>query len=350
MESIAKKYNYISYLRVFAMLSVVLGHVASYGSTMMIEVYKFIYSYHMPLFVFISGFLFWNSYDVNKSIKDLLLKKFKRLVIPAFTIAVIIVLPTELFITKITPVTVEGICSRIISILSGNVAHLWFLLMLFWVMLIFIPVSYLVKHYCTTKPKRTIINVGVQVVCIYIFLCTNLVTGWGGYSFNQVVRYMYYFYLGMIFSQYKELINNYIKQNRLMLFVISLVLFLNCLVYLIQNFETYVGAWFITSHLSQYLFLSTSFIFVFYFCAVSIDDCISKTPHIITLLDVLSLKIYYVHIMVGEIAIKIVLHFADILRLTTFNEIILSFVWMIVVSGYIAKWWRLIELHFQKSN
>ena len=349
MENVANKYNYISYLRVFAMLSVVLGHVATYGSSMMLEAYKFIYSYHMPLFVFISGFLFWNSYDINKSAKNLLLKKFKRLVIPAFAIAMIIVLPTELFITKITPMTLDGIGARIISILSGDVAHLWFLLMLFWVMLIFTPVTYFIKRYCTTKLKRAAIYTAILVVCIYVFLYSNFMV-WGVYSSNQVVRYMYYFYLGMIFSRYKELINNYIKQNRQVLFAISLVLFLNCLVYLIQNFETYVGAWFITSHLSQYLFLSTSFIFVFYFCAVSIDNCITKTPNIINLLDVLSLKIYYVHIMVGEIAIKIMLHFAGILRLTTFNEIVLSFVWMIVVSGYIAKWWRLIELHFQKSN
>lgn len=46
------EYNYsIDFLRIFATISVVVGHLAADS----VALFKFIYSYHIPLFTFISG-------------------------------------------------------------------------------------------------------------------------------------------------------------------------------------------------------------------------------------------------------------------------------------------------------
>lgn len=131
-----ERMKYITYLRVFAMISVVLGHTATYNSSWGIPLYKIIFAYHIPLFVFISGFCFKIS-ATKKSpriIKPLVVK-FKNLVLPAFIVSLLVVLPTELFATRETPLSCIG--ERILLILQGRVSHLWFLLMLFWIFVFF---------------------------------------------------------------------------------------------------------------------------------------------------------------------------------------------------------------------
>lgn len=69
MEKVKKAYSCeIDILRGFATILVVLGHILQY-SMMQNEafyndfLFKVIYSFHMPLFMCISGFLFKHSYD-----------------------------------------------------------------------------------------------------------------------------------------------------------------------------------------------------------------------------------------------------------------------------------------------
>lgn len=47
----------IAFLQVFGILLVVLGHSTNNGGIPFLS--KWIYSFHMPLFIFISGFLFY---------------------------------------------------------------------------------------------------------------------------------------------------------------------------------------------------------------------------------------------------------------------------------------------------
>ena len=77
----------IDYLKAFAIVLVVLGHSLQYGLGQPNDgifdnwLMKFIYSFHMPLFMMISGYLF--GFSVKKhSFNDNLLGKLKSLLVP----------------------------------------------------------------------------------------------------------------------------------------------------------------------------------------------------------------------------------------------------------------------------
>lgn len=75
----------IDALRAFGLLMVVLGHTVGVPS----HIRVIIYSFHMPLFFILSGYL-WTDMNIRKfSFSDFIKKKFKSLIIPYFKIGFI---------------------------------------------------------------------------------------------------------------------------------------------------------------------------------------------------------------------------------------------------------------------
>lgn len=90
-----KKIEWLAVLQGFSMLLVVIGHVSltsipgDPSTPIATGIERTIYSFHMPLFIFISGWLFYYTcIRKEKSYKDVLIAKLKRLGIPfvAFTL------------------------------------------------------------------------------------------------------------------------------------------------------------------------------------------------------------------------------------------------------------------------
>ncbi|MBR2441547.1 MAG: acyltransferase family protein [Clostridia bacterium] len=84
--------TYIDVLRAVSILLVLVGHCIQYGCGMEYmawgtflynPVFIFIYSFHMPLFMFISGYLFAFSVK-KKKWHELLIGKAKQILIPLF--------------------------------------------------------------------------------------------------------------------------------------------------------------------------------------------------------------------------------------------------------------------------
>lgn len=73
---VVKKHSWVNLIKLFGILSVVLGHIATPLTT-------FIYSWHMPLFFCISGFFIQPSINL-KSAKKNIYKEFNRLMLPYF--------------------------------------------------------------------------------------------------------------------------------------------------------------------------------------------------------------------------------------------------------------------------
>jgi len=73
-----EKLNWVDNLKTIGILAVVLGHIASPFGT-------FIFSWHMPLFFIIAGFFIKH----GVSIKEFVIKDFKRLMIPYFIFTII---------------------------------------------------------------------------------------------------------------------------------------------------------------------------------------------------------------------------------------------------------------------
>ncbi len=136
---------YLDLLKAINIILVVLGHCIQYGSGKDYAlgtffenpVFMFIYSFHMPLFMLISGYLFAFSLK-SKDWKELLYIKFKQLIVPLACWSII-----SLFISigkSVTGTSAESINVFWIikKLLSGFIYGPWFLWAVWWCSLIII--------------------------------------------------------------------------------------------------------------------------------------------------------------------------------------------------------------------
>ena len=82
----------ILFLQVFGIILVVIGHIGEMNTNL----HRWIYSFHMPLFMFISGYLlnYTNQRKIeNINLKEFFWKKIKRLLIPYFIITSLAYIP-----------------------------------------------------------------------------------------------------------------------------------------------------------------------------------------------------------------------------------------------------------------
>ena len=108
----------IDYLKGFAILLVILGHSIQYNAPDFFDhniLFRIIYSFHMPLFMFVSGFLAFSTF---KATGNSLMKRFRSLVIPFFVWFII-----SYFVNG-TP----GVFYKVfINLLNNPDSGLWFL-------------------------------------------------------------------------------------------------------------------------------------------------------------------------------------------------------------------------------
>ena len=81
----SKSIEWVTTLKFFGIIAVILGHIAS-------PLGGFIYSWHMPLFFMIAGFFI----KIEANLKDLIIKDWKRLMIPYFIFAILALAITSL--------------------------------------------------------------------------------------------------------------------------------------------------------------------------------------------------------------------------------------------------------------
>ena len=101
---------------------------------------KFIYGFHMPLFLMLSGYLFSKYHDTQKLNLSFLKKKFTRLIIPFISIAIIAFVIKYFvgqFYTLRHPVSVNSFLSIFITSKGTYFPLLWFLYSLFIIFMIY---------------------------------------------------------------------------------------------------------------------------------------------------------------------------------------------------------------------
>ncbi len=117
---------------------------------------KLIYSFHMPMFFFLSGQFFCGS--IQRGIKEFIQKKMIRLLHPIFiwnTISYIFTIVYCIFFNEETEISIKGYIER----LSG----LWFL----WAMLS----TSIILALCVEWTKRTVVGKTVILLCILAVIC-----------------------------------------------------------------------------------------------------------------------------------------------------------------------------------
>ena len=149
-----KKIEWLAVLQGFSMLLVVIGHVSltnqpgDPSTPIATGIERTIYTFHMPLFIFISGWLFhYTCISRGKAYKDMLMSKTKRLVVPffAFTLATMALkMAFPQLMHRV--VDMNEIIDTFILFKSNPLGEMWFIVVLFELMLLYSLYRILTKN------------------------------------------------------------------------------------------------------------------------------------------------------------------------------------------------------------
>lgn len=226
LKIIDDRIKWVDYLKAFACFLVVLGHLLQSLQKAGIDNYQsitsfiiwFIYLFHMPLFMCMSGFLY------SKTKKEFSLKEYRKfefrkifnLIIPYITFYLLYVGINILFSNSVNDV--KGI-EEIIGIINNPMPPYWFLYSL---MCIFIVVP-LIEKICNNNNK-IVFAVFFIIKIISIFWHTNI------FFIDSIMVYAIYFYFGIFFK-------NENKKNKLIVNItlICLYVIISLCVYFIKD-------------------------------------------------------------------------------------------------------------------
>lgn len=194
------KINWISILQGWAMFLVVLGHCSIWTENKWCM--DFCYGVHMPLFMFISGGLFYMTrLKKDWQWKDVAIDKLKRLGIPyvffitfAYGLKVALANKVKHGVSLSLPDFLEGF----VYPMNSGMKEMWFVAALLLIMFAF-PI------YKKTIYKRNIcllvLMVAMLMPCIF-----NSYIGGGLFNWQGAIRYFVFFYAGMLFFKF-DLVN-----------------------------------------------------------------------------------------------------------------------------------------------
>lgn len=189
------------YLKVITTVLVVIGHITrmytndgiimpAVRSEFLDFLTKIIYSFHMPLFICLSGLVYsmcLNELGKYKNINTFIKKKACRLLIPYFVFGIFYVMPIMIILGFSKLSYARYI---FINILLGvDARHLWFLYTLFFIFLLFrIFRKYIEK-------VNPILMITILTICS---LLSNKMPLY--FQINNIMFYSLFFYLGYIFN------------------------------------------------------------------------------------------------------------------------------------------------------
>ncbi|MCP4971732.1 MAG: acyltransferase [Arcobacter sp.] len=216
----AKKLDHMNLLRVFGISIVVLRHTfAPFTNSWKISEFydysiiadfigRYISTLSMPLFVFISGYIYSylrNSIKKYGTYKILITKKIRRLLIPYLFFALLY----NYFFMEF-----DSLKTYLIHLWIGS-GHLWFILMMFIMFLLFYPFE---KYFKNNIVKGIIIAVVLYILVLPMhYLNLNPVA--------HVFKYFVYFYLGYLFSLHSQKVLTFLKDKSVILFIAHFLIF-----------------------------------------------------------------------------------------------------------------------------
>ena len=186
-----KQYDYITLSKAIGIILVVVGHFTStvYMPAYYSEIKNLIFSFHMPLFMILSGFLFQMSMSRKPdgiSLLPFLKKKFLRLMVPYFFISSAIALLNfglGLFMPVKRAVDWRYLLEILYTNVGGSAVFLWFMYTLF--------VVFLISALCM-KLKGGITILGILSVILYFIPLPQI------FYLSFVHSFIIYFWAGII--------------------------------------------------------------------------------------------------------------------------------------------------------
>lgn len=278
----------LNILRAFAILLVVLRHcfapfmgiwpVSSfYEYSFATDVIgKYISTISMPLFVFISGFLYSylrNNLKKYPTFKILLKKKTARLLRPYFILAPIYI---YFFVDYTSNID-------FLNHLWKGAGHLWFLLMIFTVFMLFYPL----ENYLKQNPIKSFI------VIIFLFFLYPGFSVIEIYPLSKFFHYLPFFYIGYLFHYKNKFLTKLIKDKFWLLFIIHSLLFIASF-----SIPEFIENGILKTLFKAYIILPTglvsvSMLYVLFTNAKNLNKIIPRS--IVTYLNKTSYYIYLIH-------------------------------------------------------
>ena len=198
---------------------VVVGHFFPASSPeYWIEMRKVIYTFHMPLFFLLSGYLY---NEVKYSYSGLVVNKVRRLLFPFISIALIFFIIkyiSGLYVTVNYPVNLNSLRALMIDPVNSYMPLLWFVHTLFVIFIIY-PLI------------RLFLN---QTVILVAVLSVNIFFGTEYYIVNNVLEYVPYFIVGILFRDKYKYISMLFVNNYLIL-TVTLFIFVSAYVLSLQG-------------------------------------------------------------------------------------------------------------------
>lgn len=198
-----QKITWLQILQGWSMLLVVVGHVTLTGifrnpeTPVSAAIEKIIYSFHMPLFMFISGFLFyWTKISRDKTFPEVVVDKLKRLGTPFlfFTLFTFIVkFIFAPFMNRPVELSLSQFVNSFLYPGSNPLSEMWFIATLFIIML-FYP---LWKYMITSPLKIGLLLLGCLALNIFFPAGIELL------SLSNVAYMMLFFCLGILFCKFR---------------------------------------------------------------------------------------------------------------------------------------------------
>lgn len=266
---IKKREQWADILKGIGAILVVIGHLVLYEGNAKV----YIYSFHMPLFFFISGYL----YHHEKKFTVFLRRKCKSLLLPYFIFAFVSILVTYFL---------EGISLSRREILinyffvNGSFAFnssLWFLIIMFFTLTCF----YFIK--CCIKKEKT----SMYFITTMILLIICIFFNWKKYKLyfglEIVPHALLMFVLGYLYKLNKTRINKVINQiiNKNLIFAFQICLLLVVSYYLsILNGRVNMSTS-IYNNYFLYLIVAIISTYIYILIAKKIDLCKNKFEQII---------------------------------------------------------------------
>lgn len=281
----------MDYAKAIGICLVVYGHVIrglfSAGIEIPVNVYSIldsmIYSFHMPLFFFLSGLFFYSSL-LRRGVNGLILNKVDTILYP-YLIWSIFQGGVEVFLSSYTNSHIT--LSDVLSLWEPR-AQFWFLYVLFFLFVVGAIVFYFVS-------SRYVVFVFISASMLYLYQKEFSGIIFNIKLFHQIANCLVFFVLGMVFTQY-NLARIFISK---IVFILLLVAFF--VLQYIFHFDlnkTYLD----TGVFSLFL-ACLSILFV-----VSLSILMSKAPNrYLAAIGASSMAIYLMHTLTGS-GVRIILH------------------------------------------
>lgn len=228
-------------------------------------IHSWMYSFHLPLFFFLSGYVFSTKYDFG----EFLMKKIKSIVIPYFCLGIPMYLFRQLYLYINGSFSLTGARQQLQQLfLQQRFWTLWFVACLFCLNIIF----YLLAKLCRNEWQIALISVIFACLGLFYYRLGGKPLYW---NFDASFTAMPFFALGYLYKLHAKAVDNVLMPKSILLFLLFGIT--NLITWRLSLDETGLGLEMFDSNYGNPVFTYIA-AFSGIFCVIIVSKWITITP------------------------------------------------------------------------